>query len=42
MKKISIVLIALTMSACGAHQELEAPCKDYGKFCQTEHINGWG
>jgi hypothetical protein len=42
MKKISIILMALAMSACAAHQELNAPCKDFGKYCQTERVNGWG
>jgi len=41
MKVISMTLMALALSAC-AHQEMDAPCKNYGKYCQTERINGWG
>ena len=41
MKHISIILIALAISSCAAHQDLDAPCKNYGKYCQTERINGW-
>ncbi len=42
MRATIMMFMALAMSACGVHQELNAPCKDYGKYCQTERINGWG
>jgi hypothetical protein len=39
--KTTLVLVLLAMSACGAHQDLNTPCKDYGKYCQQERLNGW-
>ena len=45
MKKIiSTVLLAigiLTLAGCASHQDLKAPCPNFGDSCQQTPINSW-